>query len=137
MTKQTQPQGTLVIQIVAMPADTNANGDIFGGWLVSHMDMGAAIAARRRAFCRVVTVAIDSLVFYKPVNVGDTVCGYARLLRTGTTSMQIKLEVWTLSFPNNNDGPEENKFVAEGLFTFVAINEKGKSQPIDRHQTSA
>src|SRR5260221_9314587 len=92
-----KPAGKLVIQIVAMPKDTNANGDIFGGWLVSHMDMGAGIAARREARCRVVTVAIDSLIFIRPVAVGDILCCYAEMLRIGNTSMRIKMEVWTIS----------------------------------------
>ncbi len=127
MTDQIEPKGQLVIQTVAMPADTNANGDIFGGWLVSHMDMGAGIAARRRAVSRVVTVAIDSLVFIKPVSVGDTVCCYADLLKVGRTSIQFKMEVWTLSL-----GDQHTKKVAEGLFTFVAISDQGKPQPVDR-----
>src|SRR3990167_6005875 len=93
----------LVIQTVAMPADTNANGDIFGGWLVSHMDMGAGIAARRQACCRVVTVAIDKLTFIKPVNVGDTVCCYAELLKIGRTSMQFKMEAWVIPFKENEE----------------------------------
>lgn len=125
--KQREPQGTLVIQIVAMPADTNANGDIFGGWLVSHMDMGAGIAGRRRARSRVVTVAIDSLVFIRPVAVGDTVCCYADLIKVGRTSMRFKMEAWTLAL----QGGEPQK-AAEGMFTFVAIDENGKSRPVDR-----
>lgn len=128
MSTNTQPQGRLAIQIVAMPADTNANGDIFGGWLVSHMDMGAGIEARRRSKARAVTVAIDSLLFLKPVNVGETVCCYAELLKVGRTSMQIKMEVWTLSMQDENP-----KKVAEGLFTFVAIDDNGKPQPVDRN----
>src|SRR3990167_9679855 len=95
MSDQTEPQGKLVIQMVAMPADTNAHGDIFGGWLVSHMDMGAGVAGRHRACSRCVTVAIDSLVFIKRVNVGDTVCCYADIVNVGRTSMRIKIEVWT------------------------------------------
>ena len=127
MSNQTEPKGELVIQIVAMPADTNANGDIFGGWLVSHMDMGAGIAGRRRALSRVVTAAIDSLVFIKPVSIGDTVCCYADLLKIGRTSMQFKMEAWILSLGNKH--PEK---VAEGIFTFVAINDQGRPQPVDR-----
>jgi len=127
MHNQTIPQGKLVIQTVAMPADTNANGDIFGGWLVSHMDMGAGIAARRRSRSRVVTVAINSLTFIKPVSVGDTVCCYAELLNIGRTSMQFKMEAWTISL--NEDIPKK---AAEGIFIFVAINNEGKSQPVDR-----
>jgi acyl-CoA thioesterase YciA len=121
------PQGKLVIQTVAMPADTNANGDIFGGWLVSHMDMGAGIASRRHARCRTVTVAIDALIFIKPVNVGDTVCCYADLLKVGRTSMQFKIEVWTIALQE-----EQQKKVAEGLFTFVALSAQGKPQPVKR-----
>jgi acyl-CoA thioesterase YciA len=127
MSDNTKPQGTLVIQIVAMPADTNANGDIFGGWLVSHMDMGAGIAARRHARSRVVTVAIDSLVFIQPVSVGDVVSCYADLLKVGRTSMRFKLEAWTLSLFD-----EQPKKAAEGLFTFVAINETRKPHPVKR-----
>jgi acyl-CoA thioesterase YciA len=127
MSDNEAPQGQLVIQIVAMPADTNANGDIFGGWLVSNLDMGAGIAGRRRAKCRVVTVGIEKLVFIKPVSVGDTVCCYADLLRVGRTSMQFKMEAWALTFQENRI-----KKVAEGLFTFVAIDDAGKPQPVDR-----
>ena len=130
MTKQTQPQGTLVIQIVAMPADTNANGDIFGGWLVSHMDMGAGIASRRRANCRAVTVAIDELTFIKPVAVGDIICCHADLRKVGRTSMQFHMEVWTLKAYTMEEKKSEK--VAEGMFTFVAIDEMGKPQPVDR-----
>lgn len=127
MQDQVKPNGKLVIQIVAMPADTNSNGDIFGGWLVSHMDMGAGIAGRRRARSRVVTAAIDSLVFITPVAVGDTVCCYADLLRVGRTSMQIKMEAWTI--PLMEDLPIK---CAEGIFTFVAIDDAGRPRPVDR-----
>lgn len=124
---QLKPKGKLVIQVLAMPSDTNANGDIFGGWLVSHMDMGAGIAARRRARCRVVTVAIESLKFIKPVFVGDTVSCYAELLNVGRTSMHFKIEVWSLSISE-----DLSKKVAEGLFIFVAIDESGKPCAVDR-----
>lgn len=127
MNKQTHPRGTLVIQTVAMPADTNANGDIFGGWLVSHMDLGAGFASRRRARSRAVTVSIDSLVFISPVAVGDTVSCYADLIKVGRTSMQFKMEAWTLSLKD-----DKHKKVAEGIFTFVAIDEEGKPHPVDR-----
>lgn len=127
MTDTAQPQGQLVIQIVAMPADTNMNGDIFGGWLVSHMDMGAAIAGRRHANSRVVTVAIDRLSFIKPVYVGDTVCCYADVIKVGRTSLQIKTEVWTLAIQD-----VAQKKVAEGIFTFVAIDEQRRPHPVIR-----
>lgn len=121
------PTGKLALQTVAMPADTNANGDIFGGWLVSLMDMAAGIEGRRRAKSRVVTASIESLVFLKPVNIGDTVSCYAELLKVGRTSMRFKMEVWTTSFIE-----EHAKKVAEGFFTFVAIDEQRKPHPVDR-----
>jgi acyl-CoA thioesterase YciA len=127
MDMQTEPRGILSIRTIAMPADTNANGDIFGGWLVSLMDMGAQIEAQRRAKCRVVTVAIDKLVFIKPVYVGDTVCCYAELIKTGRTSMQFNMDVFTLAVEN-----KDRKKVATGIFTFVAIDDHGKPQPVDR-----
>lgn len=127
MTTETTPRGHLALQTVAMPADTNANGDIFGGWVVSHMDMAAGIESRRYAKSRAVTVAIDKLVFIQPVYVGDTVCCYAELLKVGRTSMQFLIEVWTLSLQN-----EQPQKAAEGLFTFVAIDESRKPQPVIR-----
>jgi acyl-CoA thioesterase YciA len=127
MTESHGPKGRLALQTLAMPADTNANGDIFGGWVVSNMDMAAGIEARRRARSRAVTVAIDKLVFIEPVYVGDTVACYAEFVKVGRTSMQIMIEVWTLSMLN-----ERHRKVAEGLFTFVAINEERKPHPVDR-----
>jgi len=123
----TEPRGVISIRTIAMPANTNANGDIFGGWLVCLMDMGAQIEAQRRARSRVVTVAIDKLVFIKPVNVGDTVCCYAELLKVGRTSMQFNMEVWTLALED-----KDRKKVATGIFTFVAIDETSKPQAVDR-----
>lgn len=122
-----KPRGKLALQTVAMPKDTNQYGDIFGGFLVSNMDMAAGIEARHRAKSRTVTVAIDQLVFIRPVYVGDTLCCYADLVKVGRTSMQFKIEVWTLSL-----NEEAYKKVSEGNFTFVAIDDNGKPQPIDR-----
>jgi acyl-CoA thioesterase YciA len=112
-----EPRGKLALRTVAMPGDTNANGDIFGGWVVSHMDMAAGIEAKHYARSRVVTVAIEQLVFIKPVNVGDTVSCYAELVKVGRTSMHYKIEVWTSSMQE-----DKQKKVAEGLFIFVAIH---------------
>ena len=123
----TEPCGVLSIRTIAMPANTNANGEIFGGWLECLMDMGAQIESQRRARSRVVTVAIDQLVFIKPVNVGDTVCCYADLAKIGRTSMQFNMEVWTLALED-----KDRKKVASGIFTFVAIDEQGKPQLVDR-----
>lgn len=127
MTEALTPQGKIALQTVAMPADTNANGDIFGGWLVSRMDMAAAIEARHRAHSRVVTVAINHLTFIKPVYVGDTVCCYVQIVKVGHTSIQLKVEVWTISYLDEN-----HVKVAEGLFTFVAISEDRKPHAVDR-----
>lgn len=110
-----------------MPANTNANGDIFGGWLVSHMDMGGAIEAQRRAHSRVVTVAIESMNFIHPVYVGDVVYCYADLIKVGNTSMQFKLECWTRS-----GSDETQKKVADGIYVYVAIDDEGKPRPVDR-----
>lgn len=120
------PEGDLVLQTVAMPADANAYGDIFGGWLVSQMDLGGAILAHRRAQNRVTTVAIDKMVFMKPVYVGDLVCCYARVVRTGHSSIGIELQVWVNRM---RYGVEEQ--VAVGTFTFVAIDEDGKPKTIE------
>ncbi|EKD91752.1 MAG: hypothetical protein ACD_29C00403G0002 [uncultured bacterium] len=126
MSHQATPRGQLAIRIIAMPADTNANGDIFGGWLVSNMDLAASSEARRRAQSRVVTVAINALTFIRPVSVGDIVCCYADIIKIGRTSMQIHVEVWTMHIKHS-----DRVKVAEGIFTFVAVDENGKPQPVD------
>lgn len=120
------PVGELVIQTVAMPADANAYGDIFGGWLVSQMDVGAAVLAHQRAHNRVTTVAIDKLVFMRPVYVGDLVCCYAKTLKTGHSSITIELDVFVKRM---RIGAEEQ--AAKGIFTFVAIDDNGKPKTID------
>lgn len=121
------PTGEVVIRTIAMPADANGNGDIFGGWLVSQMDLGGAILARNTARSRVTTVAIDGMAFLHPVAVGDTVSCYARLERIGRTSMKIDVEVWVQRF---TDGVQLR--VTEGIFTYVAINDDGQPHPVQR-----
>lgn len=110
-----------------MPADANANGDIFGGWLVSQMDLGAAVLARDTAHGRVTTVAIDGMSFLRPVNVGDVVTCYAQLLGIGRTSMKIAVEVWVQRYADRT-----LHRVTEGTFTYVAIDGNGKPQPVKR-----
>jgi len=110
-----------------MPADTNSNGDIFGGWLLSQMDLGGAIHARNLARSRVATVAIDAMVFLYPVYVGDIVSCHAALLKIGHTSMRIAVEAWA---QRSRDG--ELVRVTEGHFTYVALNESGRPQPVHR-----
>jgi acyl-CoA thioesterase YciA len=123
----TIPSGDVVIRTIAMPADANANGDIFGGWLMSQMDLGGAILARGTAHCRVTTVAVDGMSFIRPVNVGDVVSCYAKLLAIGRTSMKIAVEAWVQRYADST-----SHHVTEGTFTYVAIDEKGKPQPVKR-----
>jgi acyl-CoA thioesterase YciA len=123
----TDPRGEIVIRAIAMPGDTNANGDIFGGWLVSQMDLGGAVLARAIAKSRVVTVAIDAMSFVAPVNVGDTVTCYGRLEKMGRTSMRIALEVWSLKLSEDVE-----QRVTHGVFTYVAIDATGKPHPAKR-----
>lgn len=118
-------EGELVIRTVAMAAYTNFNGDIFGGWVMSQMDMGAGIIAYRTSKNRVTTVAVDKITFLNPVKVGDIVSCYAKLLKIGNTSMQIKVEVWVLRKLTTDDIK-----VTEGIFTFVAIDENGRPTPV-------
>jgi acyl-CoA thioesterase YciA len=109
-----------------MPADTNPNGDIFGGWIVSQMDLGGAVLARNIAESRVVTVAIEAMSFVAPVKVGDTVTCYARLQGIGRTSMKVDVEVWTKHHTGNE------RLVTHGILTYVAIDEDGKPHAVNR-----
>lgn len=126
MTQETnEPKGELVIKNIAMPKNTNRYRDIFGGWLVSQMDLGGAVLAHKCSRNRMTTVAIDRMVFLKPVYVGDVVCCYASISKRGNTSVTIDVEVWVERLLDNT----KHK-VTEGLFTFVAIDDKGKPTPI-------
>lgn len=119
------PRGVITIQTLAMPADTNPNGDIFGGWLVSQMDLAAGVLAKKTARGRVVTVAINSMTFLKPVHVGDIVSCHAELIKTGKTSLTIAVEVWAEP-PTATGGYR----VTEGTFVFVAIDDDGKPRQV-------
>lgn len=123
----TPPKGELVIRTIAMPADTNSNGDIFGGWLLSQMDLGGAILARNLAHSRVATVAIDAMSFLQPVYVGDIVSCHASHLKTGRTSMRIEVEVWA---QRHDSGVHVR--VTCGTFTYVALDNHGRAQPVHR-----
>ena len=122
-----QPQGELVIRTIAMPADTNANGDIFGGWLLSQMDLGGAIYARNLSRSRVTTVAIDAMIFITPVYVGDIVSCHATLMKVGRTSIRIEVEAWAQRAKGG-----EHVRVTHGTFTYVAINDEGRPHPVHR-----
>jgi acyl-CoA thioesterase YciA len=119
------PRGKLALQTVAMPKDTNATGDIFGGWLLSQMDIAALITAGEVANGRAATVAIDSMTFLTPVHVGAVVSCYCDVLEIGRSSVRILVEVWIKS---KQDG--EPMKVTEGEFVFVAIDENGRTRAI-------
>jgi acyl-CoA thioesterase YciA len=121
------PQGELVIQTIAMPKDTNAGGDIFGGWIMSQMDLGSGILAAKTAKCRVVTVAMDGMSFLQPVQVGDTVACYARVEKIGRTSMTIPVEAWVSRYRTG-----ETVRVTRAVFTYVALGADGKPVPVKR-----
>lgn len=119
------PKGELTIQTLAMPSSTNANGDIFGGWIVSQMDLAAGVLAKKLAQGRVATVAIHSMSFLKPVHVGDVISCHVDLMKQGNTSMTIAVEVW--AFPATQN---DKYLVTEGVFVFVAIDKDNKPRVV-------
>ncbi|GJJ79532.1 acyl-CoA thioester hydrolase YciA [Pasteurella canis] len=123
-------RGTLLLRTLAMPSDTNANGDIFGGWIMSQMDMGGAILAKEIAHGRVVTIAVDSMTFIRPIAVGDVVCCYGKCLSIGRSSIKIKMEVWVKKVSSEPIG--ERYCVTEAVFTFVAVDKDGRPRPVPR-----
>ncbi len=124
---QTEPSGTLTIRTLAMPADTNPAGDIFGGWVMSQMDIAGAIAAVERVKGRVVTVAVEAMTFIAPVKVGDVLCVYCAVDRVGTTSGTIAVEAWV----RRNRIADRVKVTA-GRFVYVALDEAGGKRVIDK-----
>lgn len=125
MTVVAQPTGIPALRTIAMPRDANANGDIFGGWLLSQMDLAGAVIAHERCKGRTATVAVEAMSFLAPVKIGDTVSCYAELVGTGRTSMRVRIQ----TFVRRQTSREVVK-VTEGLFTYVAIDEAGKSRPL-------
>lgn len=123
---QSPPSIDAAIRMIAMPADTNPSGDIFGGWLMSMMDMAGGNIAYRRAGGRVATVAVDKIEFHRPVAVGDVVSCFGEVVRVGNTSLTVAVSAWVQA----RQGGEEVK-VTEGLFTFVALDRKGDPRPVD------
>ncbi|OWF77559.1 acyl-CoA esterase [Yersinia kristensenii] len=126
--EQVLPNGELVLRTLAMPADTNANGDIFGGWLMSQMDIGGAIQAKEIAQGRVVTVRVDGMTFLKPVAVGDVVCCYARCIKSGRSSITINIEVWVKKVSSEPIGQRYK--ATEAVFTYVAVDDAGKARAL-------
>ena len=114
-----------VIRVIAMPADTNPNGDIFGGWLMSQMDLAAGNAAARHSRGRAATVAVDAMTFNRPVSVGDEVSVYAKIVKTGRTSMTIAVEAWRRARES-----DETVKVTQADFTFVAVGPDGRPRAL-------
>ena len=119
-----EPRGQLASRVLAMPTDTNPGGSIFGGWIMSLMDMAGKMSATTIAGGRVVTVAVDRIVFREPVKVGDVVCCYTEPLRTGRSSVTLSIEVWAL-----RQGQGDRIKVTHAVFTFVAVDEAGRPRP--------
>ena len=118
-----EPKGELSIRTQAMPADTNPSGDIFGGWVLSQMDIAGGVFSSSLARGRTVTVAVDAMTFHRPVLVGDILCCYVQNMKTGNTSLSVKVEAWV--------SRNFRRFkVTEGIFTYVAIDEDRKPRPI-------
>lgn len=122
---ESPPQTPPMIRAIAMPSDANANGDIFGGWLMSQMDLGGSNLAGRIAHGRIATVSVDAMSFIRPVKIGDEVTVYAELMKVGRTSIQVNVEAWRRA----RDSASERR-VTKAVFTFVAIDSEGRPRPI-------
>ncbi len=120
------PPGEPVLRAIAMPADTNPNGDIFGGWLLAQMDLAGGSLASQRSKGRVATVAVEAMTFHLPVHVGDEVSCYCEVVKVGRTSMTIRVETWT----RKRESAERIK-VTQGVFTYVAIGTDRRPRPVD------
>jgi acyl-CoA thioesterase YciA len=122
-----EPRGSLSIRTLAMPADTNQYGDIFGGWLLGQMDIAGGIFAAGIARGRTATIAVDAMTFRKPVFVGDVMCIYIDLIRIGTTSITVHVEAWVI-----RRNASTRVLVTDGNFTYVALDEERRPRTIER-----
>lgn len=125
MTAESPPDRAPQIRTIAMPADTNPAGDIFGGWLMAQMDLAAGSAAARRARGRCATVAVEGMTFLSPVKVGDEVSLHAAIVQVGRTSIRVAVEAW-----RRCRELDETRRVTQAVFTFVALDEAGKPRPV-------
>jgi len=123
--RQTDPAGELASRTLAMPANTNPMGDMFGGWIMSLMDAAGAMTAMHEAQGRVVTVAVSNITFHRPVKVGDVVCCYTEITRIGKSSITLDVEVWVL-----RQGQGSREMVTSAEFTFVAIDDEGRKRTL-------
>ena len=125
MNEKDAPTGELTVRTMAMPRDTNPIGDIFGRYLLSQMDIAGGIYSQKIAKGRTVTIAVDSMTFYKPLNVGDVLCCYCDTIKIGRTSIAVKVEAWTI-----RKFQADREKITEGVFTYVAINDNSRPRPI-------
>ena len=126
---ESQPRGELAIRTLAMPADANPSGDIFGGWVLSQMDIAGGLVARERARGRVATVAITAMTFHLPVCVGDVLCAYVEIEKIGRSSITTWIEAWAL---RGKGGGRVR--VTEGQFVYVALDEDGRPRPVPNRE---
>ncbi|MDH5354856.1 MAG: acyl-CoA thioesterase [Gammaproteobacteria bacterium] len=122
-----QPHGNLTIRTLAMPADSNPSGDIFGGWVLSQMDIAGGICSRDRARCRTVTVALDRMSFIEPVKIGDVLCVYTEVVGVGNSSIDIHVEAWA-----QRDRSGTKIKVTEAKFKFVALDDDGRPTQVSK-----
>ena len=123
--------GDLLLRTLAMPSNANPAGDIFGGWIMSQMDIAGAIIAREVSNCRVVTAAVEGMSFLKPVNVGDVVCCYGKCIKTGHTYMKVNMQLWVKKLTDcNGEETAERHLVTEAVFTYVAVDKDGRPKPL-------
>lgn len=123
--RSNHPEGVLSLQNIAMPADTNWSGDVFGGWIVSQMDLAGAIHVERLSKGRCATIAINEMTFLVPVKVGNVISCYTKILKVGNTSVQVQIEVW-----NSHDNSRDPIRITQGVFTFVAVDVNGNKRQI-------
>ena len=124
-TSREAPRAEPALRAIAMPADANPHGDIFGGWLLSQMDLAGGMAATRRGKGRIVTVAITAMTFHRPVFIGDEVTCYAEIAKVGRTSITVKVDSWV-----RRGIGEEQIAVTEGIFTYVAVGDDRRPCPV-------
>jgi len=124
-----EPKGEMMIRTLAMPADTNPAGDIFGGWVLSQMDIAGGILTKKMSKGRTVTVAVDAMKFHLPVHVGDVLCCYCEIIKIGKSSAAVKIEAWTSPAEET-----ERILVTEGLFTYVALDKNRKARPMKQEE---
>jgi len=135
--RHAQPEGELLLRTSPMPSETNAIGDIFGGWIMSQMDIAGAMMAIEIAGGRAVTIAVEAMRFIKPVRIGDIVCCYGKVMRIGTTSITIRVEVWLkpgfqeMTIEKNR----EFSLVTEASYTYVAVDHEGHKRRIPKTET--